>query len=373
MLSVRLQHFADWEIVVSDNSDSRIAAQNELFVRSFCDPRVRYIRPTEVLSMVDHWEWAFEQTEGKYVGVVTDRMVLRLFALFRIDTVIRAQQRPVAVSYRSLNASEMPGYRGLRFSKPSGRATTISTDAKLRDFASGKLSKDTPRVLNSFIRRDVLDQLKRKYGRLFDGLSPDYFLTFRVMDEVEQFVSLEDALLVTQGEHLSNGRAHASGDSNAASHDFWKTVSAERKKFLSLGPIPHDIHVMPNVILREYEAVAAANPTTRLLPIDLRGFYLNACRYATGLAASGELGEASREALDDFANTHSLPMIDLPQNRHRHFRNRSKSIWHAASSAIVVRILFERLLWRLGLSDRLSASNIIEVLKADARASLETP
>ncbi|MBA2556286.1 MAG: glycosyltransferase family 2 protein, partial [Chloroflexi bacterium] len=75
------QTFADVEIVVCDNSDEQEADQTAAVVGEFDDLRVRYVRTNGRLSMPDNWERAIEDAGGEYVGILTDRSVLRRDAL----------------------------------------------------------------------------------------------------------------------------------------------------------------------------------------------------------------------------------------------------------------------------------------------------
>lgn len=76
--SLRLQSFADFEVIVSDNflrrSSKRVFDQ-------LADSRVSYVKPKLPLSMCDNWEHGCEFATGEYVTVLIDKTILRPSAL----------------------------------------------------------------------------------------------------------------------------------------------------------------------------------------------------------------------------------------------------------------------------------------------------
>src|SRR6185436_13107980 len=80
--SVLDQHVDGVQVMVSDNSTAETDREQ---LADFCtqlnDPRLRYFRPPQSLSMTDHWEWAIEQALGSYQAshftYLTDRMMFK--------------------------------------------------------------------------------------------------------------------------------------------------------------------------------------------------------------------------------------------------------------------------------------------------------
>lgn len=312
--SITGQTFADWELIVSDNSDEVIAQENRSYVSTVADDRIRYVRPDKILPMVNHWEFAFGHANGTYVGVLTDRMALRLYTLERLLGIVE-RKSPTAICYYSQYAIELPAYFGVTLSRDAGQEIAISTRAKLKQFSQGVLTKDTPRGLNSFIRSDILENLRSRRGKIFGGIAPDYFLTFALMDEVEEYTYLHSPLLIVQGESVSNGRAFSIGASNDAIRDFVSQYTAEQRDILaSCGPIPGDVSVISNIMLREYDTVARESISGKMSAIDPIGFYEHAAKHAAMLARHGNLSEATRETLRAYASTHQLQPISIPRN-----------------------------------------------------------
>ncbi|MDK1373340.1 hypothetical protein QN222_02475 [Sinorhizobium sp. 6-70] len=228
------------------------------------------------------------------------------------------------------------------------------------------MKKDSPRGLNSFIRADVIDGIRQKRGKLFGGLAPDYFLTFVLMDHVETYVSLELPLLVVQGEHLSNGKAISTGNSNAATTEFLSLVQREQSEFLKFGPIPGDTSLLPNWILREYVAVASESTTGKFAPILPESFYKETVKYAVNLANSGNLSSAARKTLDAYAREHGLSTLDIPSNSERRV---SEDAISGGAAILTVRRWYEALMLRLRLKRTVSGKDLPSVLARDCDVS----
>lgn len=67
--SVRLQDYADWEVVVSDNASAQDVAG---YVASLGDPRVRYSRSDGLLPVTENWNRALERASGDYLIMLGD-------------------------------------------------------------------------------------------------------------------------------------------------------------------------------------------------------------------------------------------------------------------------------------------------------------
>lgn len=83
--SVLGQDFQDFELVVSDNS----AQGCRDLVERFGDPRIRYVRPDPLLTLVPHWDFAFAQATGDWALLLCDDDALASNCLSTLDRVIR--------------------------------------------------------------------------------------------------------------------------------------------------------------------------------------------------------------------------------------------------------------------------------------------
>lgn len=67
--SVRMQDYADWEIVISDNASAQDVAG---YVSSLDEPRIRYARTERLLPVTDNWNRTVERSTGDYLVMLGD-------------------------------------------------------------------------------------------------------------------------------------------------------------------------------------------------------------------------------------------------------------------------------------------------------------
>ncbi|NRQ15798.1 glycosyltransferase family 2 protein [Ensifer sesbaniae] len=371
--SVLEQTFSDLELIVSDNSQSADSELTQVALDQFrSDPRFRYIRPDLNLPMVDHWEWALTHARGRYVGVVTDRMALRLYALEEVYTAIE-RTKAATVGYATANARELPGYRGLRRGHGGVATREIATADKLQQFARGDWPKDTPRMLNSFTHRDLLASLRERYGTVFTGISPDYAFAFRTLEALNSYVYIDFPLLVTQGEARSNGNALTIGAVTQETTDFRRRMLEEQGEWLKYGPMPGDTSVLLNGILREYALAAEQSRSSRFPQIEPADFYRGAMSQAAGWARKAMLPPGVVSALDEYRVTHGLNPIALPHPKPRVRRcvnlvaGGKMGPLPLRRTIASLRLSIERGLMKLGIGSHFAGRTLRDVIRQDLR------
>ena len=365
--SVLEQTFEDFELIVSDNSDEKEQKENQDIVARYKDDRLRYVRPPHVLNMTAHWNWALNHPTGRYIGVVTDRMALRLYALDRIAEVFKETGANV-VCYRSHNTRETQSSRTIRVDTRKSYRSVQSAE-KIQHFSEGKLPKDTPRLLNSFASRGVFQKMTEKYGTPLGGAAPDYSFTFRVLADLASFIFLDEALLVVQGEQSSNGKALSTGRPNKHSQDFKERLVREQARELQFGLVPNDTTFLPNLIIREYCIVADDNPRNAFPPPDHKSIYANAVEFAKRQARSGLLPDEIKQVLDIYRDMHGFEKADIPPNRKtRKLKTAINMLRSMIDDLSIARAIKSPLYFsaaRIGLGQKLSGTNLMDVLKQD--------
>lgn len=359
------QTFSDFEIIISDNSSPEMANETRRQLDAFLssDRRVRYIRPPVELNMTSHWEWAVQRATGTYVGIITDRMVLRHYALNEIS-LISHRLSPTSICIGNTVVKEAFSRFALRQLYSTGEPRAVQTRERITQFSRGELYKDCPRMLNSFSRRDVLDRIYGKYGYIFSSISPDYFFCFRILDEVTDYTVIDAPLIVVQGENLSNGRAFNIGKPNEASRYFLKQIMQEQSRWLTFGPIPNDVWVMPNVILREYEAVSNSSLNGKMPVIDTQGFYLNTIDYLRRLNIGESIGIEAISSMISFREANpNLPIEPLDALISEASRGRSSRI--SRIKAVVKNLMLNKFLNTIMRRGYTYGSSINDLLVAD--------
>jgi hypothetical protein len=200
--SVLDQRFADFEIVVCDNSDGAEAPRSTERVLGFDDARIRYVRTTGRLSMPDNWERAVAEARGAYVGVLTDRSVFRPDALEVIHAEIRRTDAPCVSWFNDLYGRD-----------PSGTALK-RRDCTLQRYQieSGRIidymlnghpkyaTKLVPKLMTAVCRRSVLDEIRASpIGRCCPPVAPDYGSGFLMLAHVDSVLMIDEALYVSCG------------------------------------------------------------------------------------------------------------------------------------------------------------------------------
>lgn len=266
------QEGADVEILLSDNSTSCESVTQCRAAAAFFahDPRVRYIRPPEPMAMPDHWEFATSQASGSYLLILTDRFVMRPGTLAILQ---RRIDRDPAGAPEILMWRGEAGYTsngGFSETAYSGQRRSRAGNDVLAEFANCAQWRSTllgsnglPRGLNSAVRRDVLSEVRKRFGRAYSPLSPDYTSAFRMLALGSRQVELDYPFYVAHGS-VSNG-ASIMRDGVAGYTDQFDLDPFEG--------CPLSIDTVVNTTIRDYLWVTR---TTGLMmpPIDPVGYLL---------------------------------------------------------------------------------------------------
>ena len=211
------QTFADFELIVSDNSnDDKAKAQNRAEIEKYAsDQRVHYIRPHSWMNMPDHWEFATRHASGRYVVILTDRYVMRPSALeFLQSQINQLPEESRVVCWHDCSAFfDRSGI--LIPERFTGKTEVLDSKkvaceyARFEDWGSSRLfSNRLPRMLNSCYRFDVAQAIRKEHDRLFIPVSPDYTAAFLFLAYTDNMVYLDRPLFMSHGLE-SNGRKGA--------------------------------------------------------------------------------------------------------------------------------------------------------------------
>lgn len=92
--SVRLQDYADWEIIISDNASSEDVCT---YVASLQDARIRCRRTEELLPVTENWNAALERSTGDYLIMLGDDDGLMLGCLSAAKALLEEWNYPDAI------------------------------------------------------------------------------------------------------------------------------------------------------------------------------------------------------------------------------------------------------------------------------------
>lgn len=170
ILSVLLQNFDDYELIISDNfSDER----TKKVIDEFRDNRhLNYIRTEKELSMPDSWEFATKNTKGVYTLVITDRAFLKQGALNDIHSVINQPKGGALVYFWPHGYFDEK--KGVLWDEKAGKGVKILKSADLiRNYVQTINTNFLPQATTGCYRFDIAQKIRKDIGRLFMPINPD--------------------------------------------------------------------------------------------------------------------------------------------------------------------------------------------------------
>jgi glycosyltransferase involved in cell wall biosynthesis len=297
------QDYDDYEIVVCDNFSSPETRQ---VVDDCASERIVYLRTSRPLAMSVNWELAVEQARGEYVTVLGDDDGLMPYAFPALDDLLgRHEVRairwdrgmyswPCYPIREDANVLRFPTVRDLGWC--DGRE-------QIRRVAHFKAGFDTlPMIYNSVIRRDLIDELRSKVGRVFPSTSPDVYTGFAFAYLDEAFLSVTVPFNVAGLSGHSNGVANQvlNGKSSVAD-DFYRLNDTDK---IRIHPWVPDLTSNAVAIADSFlSAKRALFPDDRRLVMDRRQMIEEILRSEVGTTPVERrlAREKVRNTLDDDA------------------------------------------------------------------------
>ena len=263
----------DVTVMVSDNSTS--AADADRLAR-FCagldDEVVRCVRPPEPLPMPAHWQWALESalalTDASHVVYLTDRMI---FKRGELDPILRLviEHPDVVLTYNHDTVLDHELPVRLALEPWTGRLFEVSSDHLLYLSSRGVVHASLPRMLNSCVPRNVLDEVERRFGTVFASISPDFCFAYRCLATIESILYYDKAPLLQHALTRSHGSSYMRGIDSQDRSDFTEQLGATAMNFAA--PVP-EFQTIRNAIFHEYAFVKGESGSEKFPEIDPRGY-----------------------------------------------------------------------------------------------------
>jgi hypothetical protein len=252
------QDFDDFEVVVCDNAGSPATRQ---VVEECGSAKIKYVRSETPLSMSSNWELAVSHAAGQYVTVLGDDDALLPHALRVLDHLItRSAARAVrweAAFYLwpTIALAEEANYLRLPTSSRIRAVDARQTIAAVIRFE--QCYSTLPMLYNSVVERSLLDELRRRAGRLFLTRYPDVCSGFLVASALSQYLSSDLPMTVAGLSHKSVGVGHHMiPTQNVIGQDFLRLNNGEGVK---MGRLVPDLHVFPVIPVADcFQAVKEA-------------------------------------------------------------------------------------------------------------------
>ena len=214
--SVLLQDFDDYELIVSDNFND---GPTQRLIAEFGDyERFFSFRTDKELNMIDHWEFATTKARGRHVILLADRKVLFNHSLKKLKRIITKAPDINVFSFGIKVYDDQQNKMG--WDAPIGKTKRYSSKELISNFLSKNIytaeSMDLvfPKTLNGCFKNAYAKNLREQYGNYFNNkgvTTPDYSSMFVNLALNQEILYVGEKIILTQGEHISNGRHFGAG------------------------------------------------------------------------------------------------------------------------------------------------------------------
>ena len=235
------QDYGKLQIIVSDNCSKDNTAE---VVRSFNDPRIRYIKTNIRLSMSKNWEFALSHAKEGFVTIIGDDDGLMPGSVTdAAQVLVKTGQKALAWCKAEYHWPDHPSFaiRNKLLVPPDNVLILMKANHALRDAGSLILPYNKlPTLYNSFVSVPVIESVKRRTGVFFNSVTPDIYSGFALL-------SVLDSYLYSSRPFSING---ASGRSNGSTALFSQKVEGEMLHFLLENDIEQNdqIQVIPGAV-----------------------------------------------------------------------------------------------------------------------------
>jgi len=224
------QTFPNYELIVIDNATNE---GNKLDLSIVKDSRIKYLR-TGNLTMQDNWQYGFDNSEGEYIFMIEDKLLLNIYLLERAHKIIQEEQVDILTWGTAACKTE---FDPELFKNTNTTWRKIPAEAIINDGINCEIEsyhKIAPRCLNSVFSRKTAEKAQSRVGRLFRTVSPDYSCGALTLVYCSEIINVHANLaFVLPG--ASNGEQSAT-DAGAALK-FMESSGVEVGKFFSVVPI----------------------------------------------------------------------------------------------------------------------------------------
>lgn len=205
LYALKHQTFRDFEVILCDNTFTEADAKPVF--QKYSDSRFKYIKPPKELVMRDNWEYALAYASGRYIGYTSDKIFFYQDALELIHKAILEQTYPDSVGwYQDMSRineqydCRSGGYveRKERIYQYKCMTSEDLIERKLSFALYGEelFQPPGPGSPNcGVIKREVIEGIKKKYGRFFLTTDPDFGPCFLVLTESNAHIEMEDNMV----------------------------------------------------------------------------------------------------------------------------------------------------------------------------------
>lgn len=207
-------NFDDYEIIVHDGaSDPPLTVPDG----------IKLYRTDENNSMCSDWNAALSKATGEYIIVFGCDDGILPYALHDIDNILKEINNPPMIRWNRCYYTWKDDF----FAEMSGQlqvsmnGSSFMLNSRKLIAAIAQLKMDytfLPMLYTAAMRRDMLDKLMEKTGKLLDGISPDIYSGFALASLVEKVPSIGKPMSINAASRWSTGLSNTAlrGDTEIA-------------------------------------------------------------------------------------------------------------------------------------------------------------
>ena len=206
---------SEFEVIIQDNSDNN----NDFlqYLELLDDKRVKYFYKSGWISVIDNCDLAVGNATGKYICMIGDddgiliEPALRLLDYLESSKIDAAIVNPLSYTWPDTNHIVWDSLSGRAFFKKFSMTYKILDSKTELEKVIGKggsfgLNK-LPRIYHGFVRRNVLEMLKKDTGTYFPGPSPDMANAVGLSNYLSEYLYADFPIIISgQGKKSTGGQ-----------------------------------------------------------------------------------------------------------------------------------------------------------------------
>ncbi|MES2142234.1 MAG: glycosyltransferase family 2 protein, partial [Pseudomonadota bacterium] len=255
------QKFKNFEIIVSDNSDNKQQAINFSYIERLNLKNLTYIKPNEILTMHDNWEFALTHATGLYVGFLIDKTMFRKAALKEVFYLLNQDLSIDIVNYLNGGIEYYPGKLfQYKFQGPVVRDKNASHYFYPKKELERRFSLKTSireegdayvlgKICFGFYSNRLINKIKSLHGRMFFPTSCDYTSCVLALAYASRAIFLKKILLYSINNFSGNGFLSQNKKGHAL--NFVKSYDPTLNSLSNL-PIPQLYSSLHNFCVADY-------------------------------------------------------------------------------------------------------------------------
>lgn len=215
IFSLSQQSFKNFEVIISDYEPN---ACKNVFDK-YADDRFRYVSPSPEFKygMNGNWEFGLRFAQGRYICILEDKMYLYQNSLEIIYRYILEAEYPDTVNWHTDlykfedEQTDLKGCLRKRKKEKSWKEIDIlQVIAEKIEFSSymvyREVSAGIGTIFSGMIKREVIENVKKRFGRYFDFYNPDYGSAIPNLFFSQKSILLGAALTIALQSIEGNGR-----------------------------------------------------------------------------------------------------------------------------------------------------------------------